>query len=211
MKKMMMAVVACCAMISTVLTACNNAEKPVASVEQTELLIDLDSIMIVPYMAFGASLDEVEKHMEMVHDDYKVEQTDSLVCYEEEGTTTYGRCYERGNRQIRFGFDDAEGSSLAYTSYDYFFPVRLESIMTELEKKGFEDKGEVKFDDDNADICYLFLSADEKTEVLLSKCERNGGSWAICFQPTDINDLNHIVTRHEVILFINNIKKTVLL
>ena len=65
--------------------------------------------MIVPYMAFGASLDEVEKHMEMVHDDYKVEQTDSLVCYEEEGTTTYGRCYERGNRQIRFGFDDAEG------------------------------------------------------------------------------------------------------
>ena len=135
----------------------------------------------------------------------------SLVCYEEEGTTTYGRCYERGNRQIRFGFDDAEGSSLAYTSYDYFFPVRLESIMTELERKGFENKGEVKFDDDNADICYLFLSADEKTEVLLSKCERNGGSWAICFQPTDINDLNHIVTRHEVILFINNIKKTVLL
>ena len=208
---MMMAVVACCAMISTVLTACNNAEKPVASVEQTELLIDLDSIMIVPYMAFGASLDEVEKHMEMVHDDYKVEQTDSLVCYEEEGTTTYGRCYERGNRQIRFGFDYAEGSSLAYTSYDYFFPVRLESIMTELERKGFENKGEVKFDDDNADICYLFLSADEKTEVLLSKCERNGGSWAICFQPTDINDLNHIVTRHEVILFINNIKKTILL
>lgn len=211
MKKMMMAVVACCAMISTVLTACNNAEKPVASVEQTELLIDLDSIMIVPYMAFGASLDEVEKHMEMVHFDYKVEQTDSLVCYEEEGMTTYGRCYERGNRKIRFGFDDAEGSSLAYTSYDYFFPVRLESIMTELERKGFENKGEVKFDDDNADICYLFLSADEKTEVLLSKCERNGGSWAICFQPTDINDLNHIVTRHEVILFINNIKKTVLL
>ena len=208
---MMMAVVACCAMISTVLTACNNAEKPVASVEQTELLIDLDSIMIVPYMAFGASLDEVEKHMEMVHYDYKVEQTDSLVCYEEEGMTTYGRCYERGNRQIIFGFDDAEGSSLAYTSYDYFFPVRLESIMTELERKGFENKGEVKFDDDNADICYLFLSADEKTEVLLSKCERNGGSWAICFQPTDINDLNHIVTRHEVILVINNIKKTILL
>ena len=51
MKKMMMAVVACCAMISTVLTACNNAEKPVASVEQTELLTAVISQAMLQTMA----------------------------------------------------------------------------------------------------------------------------------------------------------------
>ena len=53
----------------------------------------------------------------------------------------------------------------------------------------------MKFEDSNADITYLYLSADKKNEVLLSSWEKDGGSWAISFQLTDKNDLNLLVNQ----------------
>jgi hypothetical protein len=210
-KLMTMAAVMCCTMISTVFTACGKTDKMTTLEDPKNLQINLDSIVIEPYMEFGTSLAEVERYMRVIHDDYNLEDPGALERYEEEGGTTYGRSYEKGNRQIRFSFDDAAGSCLTHTSYDYFFPVDLKPIMTELERHGFENKGVAKFDDNNADICYLFLSEDEETEILLSSWEKNGGSWSISFLPTNPSDLNHIVRHREVILFINNIKKTILL
>jgi hypothetical protein len=65
--------------------------------------------------------------------------------------------------------------------------------MAELERNGFVNKGEIKFDDFNADLTYLYLSADGSIEVQVSSWEKDGGSWAISFQSFDKNDLNHLV------------------
>ena len=90
-------------------------------------------------------------------------------------------------------FANIDATSLSLVSYDFFFPMPLEPVMAELERHGFVNKGEIRFDDFNADITYMFLSADEAIEVQVSSWKKDGGSWAISFQPFDQNDLNHLV------------------
>jgi hypothetical protein len=71
--------------------------------------------------------------------------------------------------------------------------MSISAVMAELERNGFVNKGEVRFDDYNADICYLFLSANGEIESLVSSWEKDGGSWNITFQLTDPFDLEHLV------------------
>ena len=200
MKKIMMtlAAVVCCTMISTMFTACGskgNTAMQEASVDSTELVINLDSIVIKPYLEFGSSLADVEKYMTENFADYTAENTDSLSTITGNGFTYYGKHFTKDKNKIWFFFANEDGSNLIISSYDFFFPTQLEPIMAELESKGFVNKGEVKFDDYNADICYLLLSANEKLEVQVSSWEKDGGSWAISFQNTDENDLKQLVNK----------------
>ena len=198
MKKyiMTLAAVLCCAM-TTVFTACGNKDNAASTETQadsTALVINLDSIVIKPYMAFGSSLADVEKYMTENFADYAADG-DSLTLIDHEDGKAYEKRFVNGNRQIWFDFGNADGTGLNLVSYDYFFPMPLEPVMAELERNGFVNKGEVKFDDFNADVCYLFLSADEATEVMLSSWEKDGGSWEINFQKTSEYDLNHLVKK----------------
>lgn len=187
-----------CSAMTCLLTACvSKSDTPAQSQEDgSALVIDLDSIVIEPYMEFGVSLADVEKYMNENYADWEVKNPDSLECFEQEETGyLWSRSYVNGKNEMSFYFKDADATNLVLVSYDYFFPMPLEPIMAELEKLGFENKGEVKFDDFNADITYLYLSSDEKYEVQLSSWEKDGGSWAITFQLTDKNDLNHLVKK----------------
>ena len=56
-------------------------------------------------------------------------------------------------------------------------------------------EGELKYPDYNADICYMYLSEDEKLEVQVAYWEKEGGSWSVSFQPFDSRDLNFLVTK----------------
>ncbi|MGX8697390.1 MAG: hypothetical protein ACSW8D_13505, partial [Prevotella sp.] len=74
MKKILMtfAAVLCCTM-TTVFTACGNQDNTVTkemSADSTAIEINLDSIVINPYMVFGSSLADVEKYMTDNFSDY---------------------------------------------------------------------------------------------------------------------------------------------
>lgn len=199
MKKimMMLAAVLCCTM-TTVFTACGNQDNTVTkemSADSTAIEINLDSIVINPYMVFGSSLADVEKYMADNFSDYSDENPDSLVYYDFEEGPSWAKNYEKGKCKLGFYFGNEDGNDLKLVAYDFFFPMSLEPVMAELERNGFVNKGEIKFDDFNADLTYLFLSADGTIEVQVSTWEKDGGSWAISFQPFDKNDLNHLVNK----------------
>jgi hypothetical protein len=190
------AAVLCCVMTTTVFTACDNRDKTATtemSEDSTALVINLDSIEIKPYMAFGSSLADVEKYLKATYADYAEWKASDLNTFEYEGGRSYCKEYTKGKCKLGFYFANADGTSLYLVSYDYFFPMPLEPVMAELERNGFVNKGEIKFDDFNADLTYLYLSADGSIEVQVSSWEKDGGSWAISFQPFDKNDLNHLV------------------
>ncbi|MBO4564178.1 MAG: hypothetical protein J5720_01940 [Bacteroidaceae bacterium] len=189
--------VMCAMTISTVLISCTrkNNHSVSGNNSNADLVISFDSIEIEPYMQFGASLAEVGKYMTDNYEDYSVENPGSLLFVDGEDGDVWFRCYVKGDRRIGFYFADKEGKNLKLVSYDFFFPMELEPVVAELERNGYVYKGEVKFDDYNADVCHLYLSADESVEVQLSSWEKDGGSWAISFQPTCQNDLEHIVAK----------------
>lgn len=80
-----------CAM--TVQTACTNkSDNPATYDEEMAIVIDLDSIVIKPYMRFGASLADVGIYMTENFDDYSAENPGSLMVLEtEEGITWFKR------------------------------------------------------------------------------------------------------------------------
>lgn len=196
MKKslLMLAAFLSCTMIMTVQTSCTNEDVPIPEDNSdATIVIDLDSIVIKPYLQFSSSLADVERYMADNFSDYTIENPDSLWSYEEEEGTFWIKRFVYQNRRIEFYFGDAEGQTLKFVTYDYFFPMPISAVMAELERNGFVNKGEVRFDDYNADICYLFLSADGEIESLVSSWEKDGGSWNITFQLTDPFDLEHLV------------------
>jgi len=193
---MTLAAVLCCAMITALFTACDNNDN-VAETETptapTAIEINLDSLIIKPYLGFGSSLADVEDYIAEAYAEYDEWGTDYLEPFDQEGGRTYKKEYFNGDFELDFFFANADGTDLKLVSFDFFFPIQLEPVIAELERNGFVNKGEVKFDDYNADICYLLLSADGSIEAQLSSWEKNGGSWALSFQLLDEDDLNHLV------------------
>lgn len=200
MKKIIMtlAAVLCCAVTITLLTACGNKKNAAMTdtqVDSTALIINLDSIVIKPYMAFGSSLADVEKYMNENYADWEVQNPDTLDLLESKDGNLWGRYYTKGKLKMGFHFNDADATNLTIVSHDFYFPMSLEPVMAELERLGFENRGELKYDDFNADIVYMYLSADEKYEVQVCSWKKDGGSWAISFQPTDEKDFKYLVNK----------------
>jgi len=194
MKKILMtAVVLCSWMTMTVFTACGSDDDETPA-DSKALVINLDSVVIKPYLAFGSSVADAEQYIKDTFSDYEAWESGELEPYDQEDAPrTYFKEYVNGNRSMSFCFDNADGTNLVLVSYDYFFPVSKEPVMAELERNGFVYKGEVRFADYNADHCYLYLSADGTLEVQFSTWKKDGGSWALSFQPVDKNDLNHLI------------------
>ena len=195
MKKFFMtfAAVLCCTLTMTMFTACGSDDDETPA-DSKALVINLDSIVIKPYLAFGSSVADAEQYIKDTFSDYEAWESGELEPFDQEDESrTYIKEYDNGNRSMSFYFANADGTNLALVSYDYFFPVSKESVMAELERNGLVYKGEIRFDDYNADHCYLYLSADGTLEVQFSTWKKNGGSWALSFQPFDKNDLNYLI------------------
>lgn len=172
----------------TVFTACNNRASS-APDNKTEFVINLDSVVIKPYLGFGSSLANVREYIEKSYPDFTVSDGDSLETMEQIGGTLYRKLFKNGKSELSFYFIDKDGNNLTLCSYDYFFPMSLEPVKAQLLSNGFSYKGTISYEDFNSDITYLYLSADNELEVQLSYWYKDGGSWAISFQPTDENDL----------------------
>ena len=161
--------------------------------DTTAIVINLDSIVIKPYLNFGTPLADAEKYMAENYADYVAENPNSLEYVELDGGGLWYKLYKKGNCWISFFFVDADGKDLTMVDYDFFFPIQFEAVMAELERNGFTNKGVVEFENDNSDLSYLFLSPDESIEAMPFYWEKDGGSWAITFQPTNDFDLEHLV------------------
>lgn len=96
-------------MTTTMLTACgsksNNQSQEQG--ETSELVINLDSIVIKPYLAFGNSLADVEKFMSENYADWEVKNPDSLECFPNGEEQSWGRSYGKGTHGMEFDFNDA--------------------------------------------------------------------------------------------------------
>ncbi len=193
---MTLAAVLGCAMTRAVFSACvsDNIDNPVPSGDVSkEVVIDLDSIVIKPYLQFGASLADVEKYMKENYPDWTDNNPDALNEYQQQEGSTWKKTYTKANRTIKYLFGNASGGSLLLVSYGFNSPISLPAVKAELESKGFTYEGILKFDDYDADVCNLFLSADKTIEVQLSYWAKDGGSWTISFQNLDEYDLQFLV------------------
>ena len=199
MKKnlMTLAAVLCCAMTMAVFSAClsdnnDNPTVPSGGVNKG-IVINLDSIVIKPYLQFGASLADVEKYMKENYPDWTDMNPDALNEYQQQGGATWKKTYTKDNRTIKYLFGNDTGGSLLLVSYGFNSPISLPAVKTELERNGFTYEGILKFDDYDADVCNLFLSADKTIEAQLSYWAKDGGSWSLSFQNLDENDLQFLV------------------
>ena len=193
---MTLAAVLCCAMTTVVFTACSsNEDNPTfPSIDVNNgVVINLGSIVIKPYLQFGASLADVEKYMKENYADWTDNNPNALNEYQQQGGSTWKKTYTKDNMTIKYLFGNASGGSLLLVSYGFNSPISLPAVKAELERNGFTYEGVLKFDDYDADVCNLFLSADKTIETQLSYWAKDGGSWSISFQNLDEYDLQFLV------------------
>ncbi len=189
------AVAICCTMTSSVFTACSNEDTPAPKEQQTDLVLNFGDIVVKPYLGFGTSLADADKYFQAEYPDYANWEIFDVERYEEDGETVYVQSRFNEDRLVTFYFNDADCNNYILSSYDFVSALSLEPAIAELERHGFKNMGEVRFPDPDADLVYLFLSADEKLEVLLKimyATEDYPDMWSICFQPLDERDLEYI-------------------
>ena len=107
-------IVLCCVMTTAVLTACSDKDDnpaiPSADVNKG-IVINLGSIVIKPYMLFGASLAEVEAYMQENYADWTYTTDD-----QREGPTFTTR-YRKDNKVMVFAFNNTPVGSLRLSEY----------------------------------------------------------------------------------------------
>lgn len=184
------AAVLCCAMTMAVLTACSdNDDDPVILSENVNkgVVINLGSIVIKPYMLFGALLPDVEAYMQKNYADWAYTNEG-----QQEGQIFYTR-YRNGNKVISYAFNNTPAGSLRLATYGFEnTDISFPEIEAELERNGFIYQGKLNFEFPTAaDEYQLFLTADRSIEVQFARWE-NDNRWAIGFQPLDEDDLNYL-------------------
>ena len=170
-------------------TACSNEDNPTIPLEDVNkgIVINLDSIVIKPYLQMGASLANVEAYMQKNYADWtyrgNYQKGESLLIVG----------YIKGNQNITYAFGTTPAYSLYMSSYGFDnsempFPV----IKAELERNGFIYKGKLNFEiPDASNIYHMFVSADGSIEAQFVLWGE-GNRWSIGFQPLDENDLNYL-------------------
>jgi hypothetical protein len=190
------AVAICCTMTSAVFTACSNEDTPAPKEQQTDLVLNFGDIVVKPYLGFGTSLADADKYFQAEYPDYANWEIYDVDSYEDFGKTVYVQARFNEDRMLSFYFYDADCKNLVISSYSFVAPIQLETVTAELERHGFKNMGEIRFPDPEADLTYLFLSADEKLEVLVEisyATEEFDEMWGISFQPLDERDLEYLV------------------
>ena len=188
------AVAICCTITSSVFTACSNEDTPAPKEQQTDLVLNFGDIVVKPYLGFGTSLADADKYFQAEYPDYANWEIFDVESYEEDGETLYVQSRYNEGRLVMFYFNDADCNNHILSSYSFVAPIKLETVTAELERHGFKNMGEIRFPDPDADLTYLFLSADEKLEVLVEityATEDYYEMWGISFQPLDERDLDY--------------------
>lgn len=157
------------------------------------VVIDLDSIVLRPFIPWDAMVEDLERHMHTNCSDWEIENPDSLVY--DNGTGRWKRTFIKGNLQNVYYFEDAKGNYLKYVAFSYYGSMPFEPVVSEIERNGFIFQGEMDFPGNDAAICNLYLSPSGALEVQAAGWKE--GSWVITFQPTDEEDFKYLVKKKK--------------
>ena len=173
-------------------TGCGNKVNDDLTIMDTAtVVIDLDSIVLRPFLPWDAMVEDLERHMETNCSDWNVENPDSLEY--DEGTGRWKRTFYKGNLKNTYYFEDAKGNYLKYVSFQYYGYMPFEPLHDEIVRNGFILQGEISFAGYDAKKCNLYLSPSGALEVQAACWEE--GTWVITFQPTDEEDFKYLVKK----------------
>ena len=193
MKKLLFFIVLICSMVTNfVLSGCK--KKPnddLTLMDTATIVIDLDSIVLMPFLPWDAMVADLEYHMQTNCSDWGIENPDSLVY--DKGTGRWKRTFFKGNLKNTYYFEDAKGNFLKYVTFLYYGSMPFEPLVEEVERNGFVYQGDLKFPDYDCKVCHLYFSPSGALEVQVAGWE--DGSWVLSFQPTDPGDLEYLVKK----------------
>ena len=185
-------VLLCCISATLITTGCKNKPNDDYTIMDTAtVVIDLDSIVLYPFLPWDAMVEDLERHMQTNCSDWGIENPDSLVY--DEGTGRWKRTFFKGNLKNTYYFEDAKGNYLKYVAFAYYGSMPFSPVNAEIERNGFVNQGEMRFPGYDANECYLYLSPSGALEVQAAGWV--DGAWVITFQPTDESDLQYIVKK----------------
>lgn len=190
-----LAVAICCAMSTTVFTACSNEDTPAPKEQQTDLVLNFGDIVIKPYLAFGTSLADAEKYLQAEYPDYANWESTGVQYLDNPDEPYYYINYYDEDRAVAFYFNDADCNDLDLAAYSFYSDIQFDVVTAELERHGFKNMGKLTHPDTEELVIYPFLSADGKTEAQIAiwyATEEFDEMWAISFQPFDENDLERL-------------------
>lgn len=193
MKKLFFLIVLVCSMVgSFTFSGCKNKPDDELTVMDTAtIIIDLDSIVLMPFLPWDAMVEDLEFHMQTNCSDWGIENPDSLKY--DAGTGRWKRTFFKGNLRNTYYFEDAKGNFLKYVTFIYYGNMPFEPLAKEVERNGFIYQGDFKFPGFDGKTSYLYLSASGALEVQLAGWE--DGSWVLTFQPTDEEDFKYLVKK----------------
>lgn len=183
-----------CFVASVVLTGCGpKVNDELTIMDTATIVIDLDSIVLRPFLPWDAMVEDLERHMQTNCSDWKVENPDSLVF--DEGTGKWKQIFYKDNLQNLYYFEDAKGNFLKHVSFIYYGSMPFEPVVSEIERNGFIFQGEMDFPGNDSKICNLYLSPSGALEVQAA-CWKEG-TWVITFQPTDVEDFKYLIKKNQ--------------
>jgi len=193
MKKLLLLIALVCSMaISSVFSGCKSKPNDDLTIMDTAtIIIDLDSVVLRPFLPWDAMVEDLERHMEMNCSDWGIENPDSLDY--DAGTGRWKRTFFKGNLRNTYYFEDAKGNYLKYVTFIYYGNMPFEPIKEEVERNGFLLQGEMDYPGNDSKVCYMYLSHSGVLEAQLAGWE--DGSWVLSFQPTDEEDFKYLVKK----------------
>lgn len=194
MKKiLLLAALLCCIFTTLVTTGCKQKPNDDFVMDTATVIIDLDSIVLYPFLPWDAMLADLKIHLDEKYADWTIENLDSLTY--DEGTQRWKMSVVRGNIQNLYYFADKEGNYLKYVSFLYKGSMPLEPVKDEILRNGFIFKGKMDFPGNDSKECDLYLSPSGALEVQIAGWE--DGSWILTFQPTDETDFQYLVKKKK--------------
>jgi len=190
----------CVVAFSVSLGSCDKNEVDSHDENSLSLRVDTNGVnfTLTPLINWKANLTDVEKYMAKYFPDYSVCNEGKLE--HDENCNKWILFYENnGKMNIYFLFDDEQGNGLYMVEFDFLTPCNVDKIRAELSGLGFKYKGLSYWDIYPEDLVYMYLSNDEKLEVLLDV--ENCGDydfWYVSFQSFDKDDLNHLIDESSV-------------
>ena len=188
-KNLFLAAFLSCIMTVFITTGCK--QKPnddVVLMDTATVVIDLDSIVLRPFLPWDAMLADLKIHLEENYAEWTAVNYDSLVY--DEGTKRWKMTLVKDNIQNLYYFADKEGSYLKYVSFLYNGSMPLEPLKKEVERNGFIFQGQMDFPGNDSKECDLYLSPSGALEVQIAGWEN--GSWILTFQPIDESDFQYL-------------------
>ena len=178
------------------MAACTSSDdNPVSSTTadvNKGIVIDLGSIVIKPFLQFGASSADVEKYVNEYYPGWTLVNPEGPIYEKMDDIDYWAKYYDKDdNAYLVFYFLDPAATNLAISCYKYVTTIPVEAVRKEYERNNFTYMGILEYPNDRYDTTYMYLSADKSIEAQVTGYVKEKG-WLVSFQPKSETDLNNL-------------------